>query len=79
MLSNHVEAELFQKLQIRNHGLSVRRRVQAIRPKSLIEGSELEHKLPVQQWPGDVLNFTFGNSSEARVALYLIPAVKRYS
>lgn len=79
MFANHVEAELLQELQIRDHGSPVRWCVQSIGPETLVKSSKLEHKLAVEERSCDVLNFTFGYGSESSVTVHLIPAVKCHS
>lgn len=76
MFADHVEAKLLQELQIRDHGLPVRWRVQSIGPETLVKSSKMEHKLAVEERSCDVLNFTFGYGSKAGVALYLVSAVE---
>lgn len=50
MLSDGVETKAFEHLQIIYHGFSVGRRVESVRPETLIERAEDEGKLSVQQW-----------------------------
>lgn len=78
MLANRVEAKPLEELQVIYHGFTIRRRVQAIRPKPLIESSKLEHKLAVEKGSGDTLYLSLGDGAEARVAVDSIAALQGY-
>jgi hypothetical protein len=47
MLAKHVEAKVFQHLEIILHGLTIGRCIKAVRPVTLIESTKLEHELAV--------------------------------
>lgn len=48
MLADHVEAEIFQHLEIIDHGLFSRCCIDSIGPEALIESAEHEYELAVQ-------------------------------
>lgn len=48
VLAEHVEAKIFQHLEVILHGFTVGWRVQAIWPISLVKSAELEYKLAVE-------------------------------
>lgn len=48
VLAKHVEAKIFQHLEIILHSFTVGRRVQTIGPVSLVKGAKLEYKLAVE-------------------------------
>lgn len=72
MLADHVEAEIFQHLEIIDHGLFSRCCIDSIGPEALVEGAEHEYELAVQQRPNDTVDSALGNSTEPGIALDLI-------
>lgn len=48
VFAEHVEAKVFQHLEVILHGFTVGWRVQAIWPVPLVKSAELEHKLAVE-------------------------------
>ena len=69
MLAKHVEAKVFQHLEVIFHSLTVRWRVQTVWPVSLVKGAELEYELSVEQGTLDTVNFTPAHSPECSVAV----------
>lgn len=67
MLAKHVEAQVFQHLQIVLHRLTIGRRVETIWPVALIKSSELEDELSVKQWTLDAVDFTSADRAESSV------------
>lgn len=74
MLADHVKAQTLQQLQIINHGFLRGRRVDTIRPESLVQRTEHEDEFAVQQWPDDAIHSALGDGPEPGVALYLVLA-----
>lgn len=72
MLSDGVETKTLEHLQIIYHSLSVRRRIESVRPEALIERAEDEGKLSVQQWSLNSLDFAARDCAEAGVAGYFV-------
>ena len=72
MFPDHVEAQILQDLEIIDHGLPVRRRVNTIRPVPLVQCTEHENELAIQQWAPDSVNSAFGDRSESGIAVNLI-------
>lgn len=68
MFAKHVEAKVLQHLQIIFHSLAIGWRVQAVRPVALVESSELEYKLAIQQRALNAIDLSTANSAESRVA-----------
>lgn len=48
VLAKHVEAEVFQHLEVILHSFTVGRRVQTIGPVSLVKSAKLEDELAIQ-------------------------------
>lgn len=74
MFAERVESQFLQELQIIYHAFQRRRHIDTIRPESLVQGAKHEDEFTVQQWPHDSVDGTFGDSSEACVALNLVLA-----
>lgn len=74
MLADGVEAKRLEKLQVVYHGITIRRRVQTIGPKPLIESSKLKDKLAVEKRSSDTIHLSLGDGAEARVAVGLVTA-----
>lgn len=74
MLADHVEAQLLQQLKIIHHGFLRGRRIDTVRPESLVQSAEHEHKFTIQQWPDDPIDSALGDSPEPCVALDLVSA-----
>lgn len=72
MLPNHVEAQLLQQLQIIDHSLTIRRRIQTIRPEALIQRTKLKYEFAVEEMACDAFNFALGDGTESSVAVDLI-------
>lgn len=67
MLAKHVEAKVLQHLQIVLHSLTIRWRVEAIWPVPLIESTELEDKLSVEEWALNTINLAPAYGTESSV------------
>lgn len=72
MFSDHIETQVFQNLEIIDHGFAIGRREQTIRPIALVQCTEHENELAIQQWAPDSVNSAFGDSSESSIAVNLI-------
>lgn len=72
VFSDHIEPQTFQNLEIIDHGLAIGGREQTIRPITLVQCSEHENELAIQQWAPDSVNSAFGDRSESGIAVNLI-------
>ena len=72
MFPDHVESQIFQNLEIINHGFAVGGREKPIRPIALVQCTEHENELAIQQWAPDSVNSAFGDRSESGIAVNLI-------
>jgi hypothetical protein len=68
MLAKHIETQILQHLQIVLHRFTVRRRVQAVRPVTLVQSAELEDKLAIEKRALDSIDFPTADSAESSVA-----------
>jgi len=69
MFSDHVHPELLQQPEIIHHGFQRGRQVDAIGPVSLVECSELENELAVQERSLDPLDDARLNGTKCRITL----------
>jgi len=74
VLAQHVKTEALQLLQVIHEGLVVGRNIDAVRPEALVQGTELEEELPVDQGPLDAVDLTAGDRAEASVGCHLVVA-----
>lgn len=74
VLANCIEAELLQGLQVKDQSLIVGRKVDSVRPETLVQGRPLEDPLAVEQRPLDTINNTTANAAESGVARYSVIA-----
>lgn len=72
MLSDSVETEALEHLQIRYHGFSVGRRMESVRPEALIERAEDEGEFSVQQRSLHPLDLAARDGAESGVAGYFV-------
>lgn len=72
MLANSVETQVFQHFQIIHHCLMIWRRVQSIGPIALVQSTEHEDKLAIEQRSLNTIDHASGDCAEADVALHLI-------
>jgi len=69
MFAKHVEAKIFQHLEVILHSLTIRRCVQTIRPVSLIKSAELKYEFAIEQWTLNTVDFAAAYGAECRVAV----------
>lgn len=69
VLAKHVEAKVFQHLEVVLHSFAVWWSVQTIWPVSLIKSAELEYKFAVEQGTLDAVDFATAHSPECGVAV----------
>jgi hypothetical protein len=74
MLADHVETKVLEHFDVIHHGLMVGRSVQTVGPVTLIESTELEDELAIQQVASDALDLANRDGTEASVAVDLIIA-----
>lgn len=69
MFTKAIIPDLLQRLEIVDHSFIVRRRIDSVRPESLIERAEEEDKLPIQQRSFHTINDTSTDGPEPSVGL----------
>jgi hypothetical protein len=69
MFADHVISDLLQRHQVIPQSLQARGRVQAIRPEALVQGTELEEELAIEQRALDAVDLASGDGSESGIAL----------
>ena len=78
MLSDHVEAQALQHLEIVDHGFATRGSVKTIRPVALVERTEVEEEFAVDEWSLNAIDFTDRDCSETGVACHFIVLLEYY-
>ena len=74
VFSDHIEPQTFQNLEIIDHGLAIGGREQTIWPITLVQCSEHENELAIQQRTHDTINSSFGDRSEPGITVnFIIP------
>ncbi len=68
MLANSIETETLEHLQIVHHRFAIRRKIQAIRPESLIQSAYQEGKFTIEQRSFDAIDVANRNTAECGVA-----------
>lgn len=74
MLPDHVEPQVLENLEIVNHCLASRRRMQPIRPVSLVKGAKDECEFAVEERALDAVDRAPSDGAEPRVAGHLVLA-----
>ena len=74
MFPKHIETKAFQHLQVIDHGFSIWWRVKSIWPVPLIQSSEHEDELSIQEWSDNSIHNAFRNGSETCVTSNLVVA-----
>lgn len=74
MFAQHIKPQILENLQVIHHGLQSRRRVQPVRPETLVQRAEQEPELAVQQRPHDPVDRALRDRAEARVAADVVGA-----
>ena len=69
MLADHVESQPLEQLQIVLHGFLGRGSVETIGPVSLVQSTEHEHKLAIEQGSDNTIHRALGDRAESSVAL----------
>lgn len=72
MLSQHVEPQTLQRLDVEHHCLVSGRGVHSIGPEALIKSSKQEDEVTIQQRPFDSIDESAGDGPEASIALDII-------
>lgn len=68
MLPDHVEPQVLENLEIVDHCLASRRRMQPIRPVALVQRAKDECEFAVKQRALDPVNIAPGDGAETGVA-----------
>lgn len=69
MFAKHVEAKALEHLEIIDHGLTVRGKMETVWPVALIKGTKEEVEFAIEQRALNSIDNAGGNSAEAGVAV----------